>query len=208
MGWVWLAVIGGMALAALLALGVAGPLWRAVAAAAMLGAAGYAWQGRPTLSGNPVAARAQAVAADPGLPAFRAAMMPGEPGDAAVLAEADRLAEGGDARAAVRVILDAIAARPRDAALWTGLGSQLVAHDRTLSPPARFAFAQAFRLAPNSPAPPFFLGLAQVQAGELAAARPAWVQALALAPRDAPYRAAIIEQLQALDGFIAMEARR
>lgn len=208
MGFAALVVIGGVAVAALWLLGVAGGLWRLVGAAAMLAAAGYAWQGSPTLAGHHVAAGAQPIEVDPGLVAFRAQVMPGEPSDAPVMAAADRQLQSGDAAGAVQTLLDAIAVRPRDAALWTALGATFAAHDgQALSPPARFAFARAFRLAPDSPGPPFFLGLAQVQAGEIDAARPAWRQALALTPRGAPYRGDIAERLAMLDQFAAMQAR-
>ncbi|WP_374942189.1 tetratricopeptide repeat protein [Sphingomonas sp.] len=209
MGFAALVLIAGLAAAALWLLGIAGPLWRLVGAAAMLGAAGYAWQGSPTLAGHPVAADSQRTEVDPGLVAFRAAIMPGEPGDAAVLSTADRRLQDGDAGQAARVLLAAIAERPRDAALWTALGTTLAAHDaQTLSPSARFAFARAFRLAPDSPGPPFFLGLVQVQAGEIAAARPAWQQALALTPQGAPWRADIAERLTMVDQFLAMQSGR
>jgi Flp pilus assembly protein TadD len=205
MGFAALVLIGGIAAAALWLLGIAGALWRLVGAAAMLAAAGYAWQGSPGLRGHSAVANAKPIEVDPGLVAFRAAILPGAPEDAAVLAAADRQVEAGNAAQAVRTLLGAIGERPRDAALWTALGTTLAAHDGdTLSPPARFAFERAFRLAPDSPGPAFFLGLAQVQAGEIAAARPAWQQALALTPRDATYRADIAELLAMLDQFLAM----
>lgn len=208
MGFAALVVIGGVAAAALWLLGITGPLWRLVGAAAMLAAAGYAWQGSPTLTGHPVTAGAQPIELDPGLIAFREQVMPGEPGDAAVLAAADARLQSGDAAGAVQTLLDAIALRPRDAALWTALGATFAAHDgQALSPPARFAFARAFRLAPESAGPPFFLGLVQVQAGDIDAARPAWRQALMLTPRDAPYRGDIAERLGMLDQFAAMQSR-
>lgn len=209
MGFAALILIAALAAAALWLLGIAGPLWRLVGAAAMLGAAGYAWQGSPALAGHPVAANARPIDVDPGLVAFRAAIMPGEPGDAAVLGAADRHLRDGDVGQASRILLAAIATRPRDAALWTALGTTLAAHDaQTLSPAARFAFGRAFRLAPRSPGPPFFLGLVQVQSGEIAAARPAWQQALTLAPAGAPYRTDIAERLAMVDQFLAMQQPR
>ena len=91
--------------------------------------------------------------------------------------------------------------------MWAGLGTILVAHDGgTLSPAARHAFRRAILLAPNQPGPSFFLGLAQIQANDLPAAKIAWLQALAWTPRDAPYRILIAERLVMLDRFLAMQA--
>ena len=73
-------------------------------------------------------------------------------------------------------------------------------------PTAQFAFRRAFQLAPSEPGPPFFLGMAHVQAGDMAAAKRAWLLALSLAPRDAPYRIDIAEGLVMIDQFMAMQA--
>ncbi|WP_375398630.1 tetratricopeptide repeat protein [uncultured Sphingomonas sp.] len=208
MGWVALAVIGGVAFAALRLLGVPRALGWFVGAALMLGAAGYALQQRASLPGHPVGAEAEAVDVDPGLVAFRGAIMPAPAGDAEVLAAADAQLRAGQTRAAAQGVLAAIARRPGDAALWTGLGSALAAHDAgQVSPAARFAFRRAWRLAPDQPGPPFFLGLAYLQAGEMAAAKVAWLRALALTPADASYRVDIAERLVMIDEFQAMAAR-
>ncbi|MCY7281183.1 MAG: hypothetical protein LH610_09880 [Sphingomonas bacterium] len=138
--------------------------------------------------------------------AFRTAIMPGTAEDSALLAAADDRMREGDTKGAVQTMLDAVARRPGDHALWTGLGSTIVAHDGgQLSPAARFAFRRAFQLAPSEPGPPFFLGMAHVQAGDMAAAKRAWLLALSLAPRDAPYRIDIAERLVMIDQFMAME---
>src|SRR3546814_7244633 len=55
MGWVWLIVIGAAAAGALALLGVGRGLWSLVGAALMLGATGYALQGRPDEPGSPAA---------------------------------------------------------------------------------------------------------------------------------------------------------
>ena len=209
MGFVALAAIGLLVVVLIWRLGVARPLWTLLGAGLLLAATGYALQGRPTLAGHPVAADSQPIDIDPQLVAFREAIMPGLPGDAAALALADDRLRQGDPTGAVTGLLDAIAARPRDSALWTGLGTVLAAHDgQQLSPTALFAFRRAFQLAPDQPAPAFFLGLASVQAGDIAAAKPAWQQALALTPRDAPYRNDIAERLAMIDAFLAIDARR
>ena len=90
--------------------------------------------------------------------------------------------------------------------LWTGLGEALAAHDGAqVSPTALFAFQQAMRLAPTHPAPPFFLGLAYVRAGDLAAAKPYWQRALALTPADISYRKDIEIRVALLDRVLAAQ---
>lgn len=207
MGWLWLGVIGGTAWLVLWRAGVARALWSVAAAALILGAAGYGWQQRATLAGHPVESDAEKIEVDPGMVAFREAIMPGAPGDVPILATADGQLREGDAGTAARGLAQAVARRPRDAALWTGLAATLVAHDGgQLSPAARFAFRRALRLAPRDPGPPFFLGIAHAQTGDFAAARRAWLIALALTPRDAVYRRDIVEHLAMLDQFQAMSA--
>lgn len=197
-------MIGVVAFAALRLTGLPRGYGWLTAAALTLGAAGYAAQQRADLPGRPVSAQAQGIEVDPGLVAFRATIMPGTTGDQAALAAADAHLRKGDTTAAVAGLLQAIRAAPRHATLWTGLGGALAAHDGgQLSPAARFAFRRAWELAPGEPGPPFFLGMALAQSGDLTAAKTAWLRALALAPREAPYRIDIAERLVIIDQFQA-----
>jgi cytochrome c-type biogenesis protein CcmH/NrfG len=85
----------------------------------------------------------------------------------------------------------------------------MAAHDgNTVSPPARFAFEQAVRIAPSHPAPPFFLGLAHIRADDYAAARPLWARAVALSPAGASYRRDIALRLALLDRLLARQGPR
>ena len=88
MGWVLLAVIGAGAFVVLRIAGMPRIIGWFAAAALMLGATGYALQQRATLPGHRVQANAEAIEIDPGLVAFRTAIMPGAPGDAQILAAA------------------------------------------------------------------------------------------------------------------------
>jgi hypothetical protein len=200
MGWLWPAMIGAAAFAVLWLAGVARGLWTFIASALMLGAAGYAWQQHATLAGHPVAADSRPIEVQPGLVSFRSAIMPGKPGDDAALAAADDRLRDGDTAAAGQAMLDAIARNPGDAALWAGLGTAVAVHDGgQVSPTALFAFRHAMDLAPDQPGPPFFLGLAYAQVGDLAAARPLWQRALALTPPGASYRIDLTRQLAMID---------
>ncbi|MGU3390937.1 tetratricopeptide repeat protein [Sphingomonas sp. M1A8_2b] len=206
MGWVWLGVIGAGAFALLAVLKVNRVLWTMVAAALMLGAAGYAWQGQPGLAGHSVSTGLAPTPDDGAMLELRDQMLERYTGAAAYLVAADAMTRIGDRRAAVQVLLGGIRVAPKSLVLWTGLANALTAHDANqVSPPALFAFQQAMRLAPRHPAPPFFLGLAYVRAGEFATARPYWAKALALTPAGISYRGEIAARLALLDRLLAAQ---
>lgn len=204
MGWITLAVIGAGAFALLVWMKVDRLLWTMVAAALMLGAAGYALQGSPSLPGHSVVTALAPAPDDGELTDLRDRMLERYTGQAAYLVAADAMTRLGDRRAAVQVLLGGIRIAPNSLVLWTGLGEALAAHDgNQVSPAALFAFQQAMRLAPRHPAPPFFLGLAYVRAGNLEAAQPYWARALALTPPGISYRNDIAIRLALLDRVLA-----
>lgn len=204
MGWIALAVIGVATGGVLWLIGVPRALWAFVGAALMLGAAGYALQGDPGLPGHPVKANAERIDVDPGLIELRDDMLGRYRADTAYLVASDAMMRNGNRAYAVNVILGGISKYPDSLALWTGLGMAMATHDGgQVSPPVTFAFARAMQLAPRHPAPPFFLGLAYVRAGDLAAARPYWARALALTPPKVAFRGEIVERLAVLDQFLA-----
>ena len=206
MGYLWLAVIAVAVCALLAAMKVDRLLWSMVASALMLGAAGYAWQGQPALAGHPATTGFAPTPDDSAMLDLRDQMLERYTGAAAYLVAADAMTRIGDRRAAVQVLLGGIRIAPKSLVLWTGLANALSAHDANqVSPPALFAFQQATRLAPKHPAPPFFLGLAYVRAGDFAKARPYWARALALTPADISYRGEIATRLALLDRFLAMQ---
>ncbi|BCA61883.1 hypothetical protein HMP09_1117 [Sphingomonas sp. HMP9] len=206
MGYVWLAAIGAGAFALLAVLKVNRVLWTMVAAALMLGAAGYAWQGQPGLAGHDVSTGPAPTPDDGAMLELRDQMLERYTGAAAYLVAADAMTRIGERRAAVQVLIGGIRVAPKSLVLWTGLANALAAHDgNQVSPPALFAYQQAMRLAPKHPAPPFFLGLAYVRAGEFATARPYWAKALALTPASISYRGEIATRLALLDRFLAMQ---
>lgn len=203
MGLVALLLLCGVVAAALWRLGVARPLWSIAGAALMLGATGYALQGRPQLPGRPTRSNVRPIEVDPGLVAIRGEMFGTYTIDAAYLTAGDAMLRSGDAKAAVQVMLGGIRRYPGSVELWTGLGTTLAAHDGDrVSPPALLAFQQAIRLSPTHPGPFFFAGLAYVRAGRFAEARTYWARAIALSPVGAPYRAPIALRLALLNAYL------
>ncbi|WP_267381050.1 MULTISPECIES: hypothetical protein [unclassified Sphingomonas] len=204
MGWLWLALIGGVAMGGLIALRVPRTLWSFAGAALMLAAAGYALQGSPNLPAHPAITDARVARDDPGIIDLRDRMFGRFTNDGAYLIAADAMLGIGDRKAALQAILGGIRAVPKSAMLWTALGGSLAMRDGgVVSPPSRFAFDQAMRLAPRHPGPPFFAGLAYIRSGDFMTARACWRRALRLAPAGASYRRDIAMRLSLLENYLA-----
>lgn len=196
MGWLALLLLIGCSLAGLWALGARAGLFKAGAAALLLGAAGYAWQGRPGVPGIP----SRGMQSAQGLPltdarhAFFGDFTPAE----SWLRMSEALARGGDHADSVGILQNAVGRYPGDAQLWIGLGNALVDHARGLTPPAELAYQRAAQAAPGHPAAPFFYGLALARSGDREAAVAIWKRILERAPRDASWRPLVEQGVVAL----------
>ena len=186
MGWLLLALLIAATLALLWLLKLRGSILTLALAALLFGGAGYALQGRPGLAGSPrtAADEPMALSLAGARHAFFGTFTPAEHW----LILADSYARSGDTMSAVQIVQSAIRAHPEDAELWVGLGNAFVDHARTLTPAARLAYFRAIELAPNSPAPRFFLGLALMRSGDRAGALAEWQHILAAAPSNAGWR--------------------
>ena len=185
-GWISLALLGAVTLGALRSLGLRGAMLQLAAAALLFGAAGYALQGRPTLTGAP---RAVATTRPPlPLSGARRALMGQFNSADRWITIAEGYASRGNTRSAAAVLGSAVREHPTDAFLWTGYGNALFDHAGTLTPAARLAYARAIALAPEHPAPHFFLGLALARSGDRDGALAEWRPILAKAPADVSWR--------------------
>jgi tetratricopeptide (TPR) repeat protein len=203
-GFFALAVIGCATFAALVLLRLPRLLWSFAGAALFLGAAGYAWQGRPALAAVPAQTAAEPVTIAPESIMLRERLMGRFTADTAYIVASDAMLRAGDRRAAARVVLGGLRAIPRSFILWTQLGTNLAMLDgNQMSPAAKLAFQQAIRLAPEHPAPPYYAGLAYVRAGDLPVARRLWRRAVALSPEGQDYRRTIAGQLALLERYMA-----
>lgn len=208
MGWTMLAAV---AIAAALLLWITGfpkRLWTIGATGLMLGAAGYAWQGKPMLAGAPVSAENRTGQVDPAMIALREAIF-GKYGtyNYSYAMAADSMVRIGRPDLAVTVWNGAVHKSPQDASLWTGLGLALAENDgNQVSPASKLAFDKALALAPQHPGPPFFLGMALIREGKFAEARPWWVKAVDLAPEKISYRDDLRVRLLLLDRYLAAQA--
>ncbi len=205
-GWLILALLLVAIFGLLVMARVAKPLWGFVGATLMLGAAGYAWQGSPTLAGVPRAAERKVEAPDIAADDLRDAIWGRFTYDYAYAVAADGLARAGATQAAVNAVLGGLQGAPNSGRLWTRLGTAILAHDggQVLSPAARTAFARGIATAPDHPGPYFYYGMALIQTGDLPGAKRAWLAALARTPRSASYREDLAMRLVLLDRLMAM----
>jgi cytochrome c-type biogenesis protein CcmH len=196
-GLLLLVLLACVALAGLRLLGLAGPLLTMAAAALMLGGAGYALQGRPGLAASAPKAAAQSRH----LPVANArhVMLGQFTRSESWLIIADSFAARGKTADAVGLVQSGLRAHPDDYVLWVGLGNALVDHAGIMTPAAELAFDRAAKLAPWSPAPPFFRGVALLRSGEGAAALAQWKAVLAGAPADAEWRPLVEDGVAALE---------
>lgn len=205
-GWLILALLLLAVFGLLVAMRVAKPLWGFVGAALMLGAAGYAWQGRPTIAGEPRVAQRTMQPPDIAADDLRDAIWGRFTYDYAYAVAADGLARAGATQAAANAVLGGLQRAPNSGRLWTRLGSAILAHDggQVLSPAARAAFTRGMKAAPDHPGPYFYYGMALIQTGDLPGAKWAWLAALARTPRTASYREDLAMRLVLLDRLMAM----
>jgi len=177
----------------------------AVAAALLLGIAGYVTQGSPALPGSPrdgagkvaseqaaLLVEARQKITDSGIP----------PTDRWVIT-ADGFSRNGQSAEAAQLLRKAVENDPRNAEAWLAMANALVAHaDGTLSPAAVFAFRRAEAADPDAPGPPFFLGLSLAQTGKYTEARQIWFDLFRRAREDAPWRPLLALELMRLDAVI------
>ena len=205
MGWLILLGLVAASLALLWLLGVRGGVLTASAAALLVGASGYAFQGSPELAGAP----AQGGEGHDIFPltdarhAFFGNFTPAE----SWLRISEALARDGRSEDAVGILQNAVRRYPGDPQLWIGLGNALVDHARGLTPPAELAYKRAAEMAPGHPGATFFYGLALARSGDRQGALTLWQQILKTAPGDAGWRPLVEQGVMALSRKPSAERR-
>lgn len=202
----WIIAIGlalAVLAAAILILRLPRKGWEVVAAALVLGLAGYALQGTPGEAGSP---REPAEKQGGDNPKSDEKLNEKPVSSDPWVVTANALYRHGQYADAANYLRGALRTNPGNAEAWMVTANSLVAHaEGNLSPAALYAFQQAQAAAPDHPGPQFFLGMALAQSGKLVEGRAVWAQLLARSPADAPWRADLEQQIARLDAFIASQ---
>ena len=199
-GWIVLITLGLVTFAALVYFGkIPRGSREALAAAIVLAAAGYAWQGNPGIAGSPAEQLAEKSRTSEALIRTRSEMDRTFSSARPYLILADAYARDGDYQLAASYIRSGIKRHPQNADLWAGLGLQvMLASEGQMSPPAKFAFDQAKKLDPRQPAPDYFEGLAALFEGRIDVAIGLWQGLLDTAPKEAKWKGRLESQVAGL----------
>lgn len=204
---IWLAIIalGAVAFAAAAFMfNLPRTTWTLFAATLLFGLTGYAVQGRPDQPASPRAADRTAQSSGELLIAQRRAFFTPDQPLPRYLNLADGFARKGQYANAADFLTLALDEQPEDAEAWIALGNVLVEHaDGTLTPAAGEAYQRAGQFAPDSPAAPYFLGVAMLRNGQFGDASGLWRQALDMAQPDAQYYADLELRVTRLEALLA-----
>jgi cytochrome c-type biogenesis protein CcmH len=201
--------MSGLIVAALIALVAAGgillmvktrrQLWPVVAAAVVLGLAGYAWQGQPQLAEAPAKPMPSERQAADALLSMRSSMDASYGVGKQWLILSDSYARDGNYKMAAALINAGLKKYPRDGDMWAGLGVvMLLAGDGKMSPPAEMAFANAKKFNPLNRAPDYFTGLVQLFEGRPMDTVKIWQGLIDNAPDKAVWKPKLESQLNGL----------
>ena len=196
MGWAFLVGFVVVIMVALWRFGKFGSSALQFSAAAMLlAAAGYVFQGSPAQPSasvqTPEDLNTESVPAE-----MRKTFASSMNAEGQWIALGDALMQAGRTRAAVSILSEGTRKAPGNADVWVGLGNALFVHGGgQMNPAAQYAFERAASIAPNHPGPPFFFGYALSRSGKMAEAGEVWRGLLERAPADAPWKADLEQRL-------------
>ena len=200
MTWLWILIAAALTAGGIIWLGKLPAVSRPLAGAAiMLGLAGYALQGSPSLAGKPVAKEPEPDGFGEVITDRQQGMADRFGPAAQWIGMSDGFMRTGKTQLAAQALEKGLQKYPDNVDLWVGLGNALVAHGGgVMSPASALAFDEAAKRDPTHPAPPFFAGLAMAQGGDLKGAETVWSQLLARSPADAPWRSDLEARLAQL----------
>ena len=190
-GWLILGALAVVVTAGLLVIGKLPRIsYELVGAALLLGIAGYAWQGNPSMAGVSLTKAEDPEEYDETIAKKREEISGKFGGAQQWLVLSDALNRAGNNKDAANYMRRGVQEYPNNPDMWVGLGNKLVVHaEGIITPAAQFAFQRAAEISPEHPAPPFFFGLALAQSGRMEQAVTIWQELLDRSPKEAPWRA-------------------
>ncbi len=183
--------------------------WALFGAALLFGLAGYGLQGSPSQAGSPASDDPGASRTDGGVVEARRSLFESELPPSRFVTVADAFARRGQFADAANMLRNAVREQPNDTEAWVALGNALLEYaNGRLTPAAEYSYRRAEKIAPEHPAPGYFLGIAHLRSGDPQAARETWRALLARAPEDAGWRPQVEQRLFVLDELINLSERR
>ena len=203
MGWAIFALLAALTATGLILARLPRKIWEMAGSVLLLGAAGYAWQGNPSLPGT-VREGAQAILPfDEDMAKLRNAFAGTDNQAAPWITLSDGLARQGDYENAANALVAGVKSAPDNANLWVALGNMLITKSGgVVSPAADYSYRQAMRLAPEQSGAPYFHGLALAQSGQYDAALKIWAALYARVPPQSPLHAMLSAHLARLDSLM------
>ena len=181
-------------------------LWMLFGSALLFGLAGYAAQGnpgQPSVPASPV--RDDAAQSGELMVEARREFYPEGRLPSRFVVTADAFTRRGQHDQAANFLRNAVAENPKDGEAWLALGNALVEHaDGQLTSAALYAYSQAEQVAPENPAPTYFLGLSFLRAGEPGKTLGLWRELLETAPEEAEWREPLAARLARLETMLGM----
>lgn len=178
--------------------------WSSLLAALAFGLAGYALQASPDIEGAPKSARGGESGDQWQVVDTRKQLVSIDHASANELVlVSDAFARRGQYEDAAAFLSRAVQDNPRDFEAWLALGNALTEQaDGILTQAAVFAYSRAAELAPQSPAPGYFLGLSLIRQGRLMEARQVWRSAIEAADPESPATQFAAERLERLEAML------
>ncbi len=185
--------------------------WASLAAALVFGLAGYTMQASPDIPAAPKALQQEQYSDDWQMIDSRELLIgPELSSGSRMMVTADGFARQGRFETAAGILRGVVEENPQDFEAWVALGNALTEQaDGVLTQAAVYAYREAGRIAPENPAPSYFLGLSLIRQGRMMEARQIWRGALELMPLPAegedmePALLFMGERVQRLEGMLS-----
>jgi len=158
--------------------------WASLAAALVFGLAGYTLQASPDVPAAPKALQQESFSDDWQI-LYSRELLVGQrlKSGSRMMVTANGFARQGRFETASQILRGIVEENPQDFEAWVALGNALTEQaDGTLTQASVYAFREASEIAPENPAPSYFMGLSLIRTGRMMEAYQLWSGALRQMP--------------------------